>query len=92
MSTVSVHVSEGIATITLNRPKALNSITSEGLHYLHVTIHGTTFTHPQANRDIALDYDAFANALREIDARKEVLVTVWQGLSLSTEYTMRIFS
>ncbi|KAF8816467.1 ClpP/crotonase [Phlegmacium glaucopus] len=54
MSTVSVHVSEGIATITLNRPKTLNAITTE-------------------------DYDAFANALREIDAREEVLVTVWQA-------------
>ena len=28
-----------------------------------------------------LDYDAFANALREIDAMEEVLVTVWQGVS-----------
>ena len=77
MSTVSVHVSEGIATITLNRPKALNSITSEGLH-IHVTIYISTLT-------LCLDYDAFANALREIDTRREVLVTVWQGVS-PTEY------
>lgn len=26
-----------------------------------------------------IDYDAFANALREIDAKEEVIVTLWQG-------------
>ncbi len=26
-----------------------------------------------------LDYNAFANALREIDKRPDVVVTVWQG-------------
>ena len=80
MSTVSVHVSEGIATITLDRPRTLNSITAEGKLY-------------SATRDnyfhsiTTLDYDAFANALREIDAREEVLVTVWQGVSSAAEYT-----
>ncbi|KAF9474665.1 ClpP/crotonase [Pholiota conissans] len=53
-STVTVHVSDRIATITLNRPRTLNAVTAE-------------------------DYDAFANALREIDQNDEVLVTVWQA-------------
>lgn len=30
--------------------------------------------------DSFLDYDAFANALRDIDKRDDVLVTVWQGI------------
>ncbi|GAW02368.1 peroxisomal -enoyl- isomerase [Lentinula edodes] len=54
MSTLSVNISDRIATITLNRPKSYNAITVE-------------------------DYDAFANALREIDRRDDVLVTVWQA-------------
>ncbi|KAJ3786593.1 ClpP/crotonase-like domain-containing protein [Lentinula aff. detonsa] len=54
MSTLSVNVSDGIATITMNRPKSFNAITVE-------------------------DYDAFANALREIDRRDDVLLTVWQA-------------
>ena len=29
---VTVDISEGIATITLNRPRSLNAITVEGLH------------------------------------------------------------
>lgn len=31
-TTVTVDISEGIATITLNRPRSLNAITVEGLH------------------------------------------------------------
>ncbi|KAK7467123.1 hypothetical protein VKT23_004182 [Stygiomarasmius scandens] len=53
-STVTVSVSDNIATITLNRPQSLNAITTA-------------------------DYDAFANSLREIDKRDDVLVTVWQA-------------
>ncbi|KAF8955031.1 ClpP/crotonase-like domain-containing protein [Flammula alnicola] len=53
-TTVTIDISDGIATITLNRPQTLNAITAE-------------------------DYDAFANALREIDKNEEVLVTVWQA-------------
>ncbi|KAF8192986.1 ClpP/crotonase-like domain-containing protein [Pholiota molesta] len=53
-STVTVDISDRIATITLNRPKTLNAVTAE-------------------------DYDAFANALREIDEREDVLITVWQA-------------
>ncbi|PBK78101.1 ClpP/crotonase [Armillaria solidipes] len=54
MSEVIVEISQGIATVTLNRPKSLNAITVE-------------------------DYEAFANALRDIDRRDDVLVTVWQA-------------
>ncbi|KAF8921353.1 ClpP/crotonase-like domain-containing protein [Mucidula mucida] len=54
MSEVIVDVSEGIATITFNRPRTLNAITQA-------------------------DYNAFANALREIDKRPDVVVTVWQA-------------
>ncbi|KAF9264724.1 ClpP/crotonase [Marasmius fiardii PR-910] len=53
-TTIAVSVSDGIATITMNRPKSYNAITTA-------------------------DYNAFANALREIDKRKDVLVTVWQA-------------
>ena len=77
MSTVSIHISERIATITLNRPKSLNSISTEGSHLVTLAIDFSDFT-----LSLTLDYDAFANALREIDAREEVLVTVWQGASL----------
>ncbi|KAH7103856.1 ClpP/crotonase [Auriculariales sp. MPI-PUGE-AT-0066] len=44
----------GIATITFNRPKALNALTID-------------------------DYNAFATALREIDKRPDVFVTIWQA-------------
>ncbi|KDR79163.1 hypothetical protein GALMADRAFT_63004 [Galerina marginata CBS 339.88] len=53
-STVTVDISDRIATITLNRPESLNAVTAD-------------------------DYDAFANALREIDQNDDVLVTVWQA-------------
>ncbi|KII88577.1 hypothetical protein PLICRDRAFT_111157 [Plicaturopsis crispa FD-325 SS-3] len=54
MSRVTVDISQGIATITFNRPEALNAITQD-------------------------DYHHFANALREINEREDVLVTVWQA-------------
>lgn len=54
MSKVIVDVSQGMATITFNRPDTLNAITAE-------------------------DYEAFASALRDIDQRPDVLVTVWQA-------------
>ncbi|KAH9475997.1 3,2-trans-enoyl-CoA isomerase [Psilocybe cubensis] len=53
-STITVDISDRIATITLNRPASLNAITTD-------------------------DYDAFANALREIDKNEDVLITVWQA-------------
>jgi len=53
-STVTVGISDRIATITLNRPRTLNAITAD-------------------------DYDALANALRDIDQNEDVLVTVWQA-------------
>ncbi|KAG1789143.1 ClpP/crotonase-like domain-containing protein [Suillus plorans] len=51
---ISVNVSQGIATITLNEPRHLNALTLE-------------------------DYDAFANSLRAIDKREDVVATVWQA-------------
>jgi peroxisomal 3,2-trans-enoyl-CoA isomerase len=53
-SKISVNVSEGIATITLNEPHRLNALTPE-------------------------DYDEFANSLRAIDKREDVVATVWQA-------------
>jgi len=54
MSTVTIDVSDSIATITLNRPRTLNALTAE-------------------------DYEMLASSLREIDARDDVLVTIWQA-------------
>ncbi|KZT26247.1 ClpP crotonase [Neolentinus lepideus HHB14362 ss-1] len=54
MSTIAVDVSQGIATITFNRPKSLNALTAD-------------------------DYTFFAEALREIDKREDVYVTIWQA-------------
>ncbi|KZP24844.1 ClpP/crotonase [Athelia psychrophila] len=54
MSEIDVQISDRIATITFNRPHALNAITADG-------------------------YDKFAEALREIDKRDDVLITVWQA-------------
>lgn len=51
---ISVNVSQGIATITLNEPHRLNALTQE-------------------------DYDEFANSLRAIDKREDVVATVWQA-------------
>ncbi|KAG2349966.1 ClpP crotonase, partial [Suillus weaverae] len=53
-SKISVNVSEGIATITLNEPHRLNALTPE-------------------------DYGEFANSLRAIDKREDVVATVWQA-------------
>ncbi|KAK7693612.1 hypothetical protein QCA50_003181 [Cerrena zonata] len=53
-STVEVEISQGIATITFNRPRSLNAITTA-------------------------DYNAFAEALREIDKRDDVIATIWQA-------------
>ncbi|KAG1827379.1 ClpP/crotonase-like domain-containing protein [Suillus subaureus] len=54
VSKISVNVSQGIATITLNEPHRLNALRPE-------------------------DYDEFANSLRAIDKREDVVATVWQG-------------
>ncbi|KAG2157056.1 ClpP/crotonase-like domain-containing protein [Suillus clintonianus] len=53
-SKISVNVSQGIATITLNEPHRLNALAPE-------------------------DYDEFANSLRAIDKREDVVATVWQA-------------
>ncbi|KDQ60874.1 hypothetical protein JAAARDRAFT_31873 [Jaapia argillacea MUCL 33604] len=54
MTTITVEISQGIATITLNRPQSLNALMPE-------------------------DYTCFADTLRELDRRDDVLVTVWQA-------------
>ncbi|KAG6337205.1 hypothetical protein ID866_1877 [Astraeus odoratus] len=53
-SKITIDVSQGIATITLDEPQRLNALSPE-------------------------DYDDFANSLREIDKRDDVVVTVWQA-------------
>ncbi|KAG1761584.1 ClpP/crotonase-like domain-containing protein [Suillus occidentalis] len=53
-SKISVTISQGIATITLNEPHRLNALATE-------------------------DYDEFANSLRAIDQREDVVATVWQA-------------
>ncbi|KAJ7452475.1 ClpP/crotonase-like domain-containing protein [Mycena galericulata] len=67
MASVSVSIADSIATITLRRPATLNAITAEG-----------NCMTPMPNC-LALDYTAFANALRALDKRDDVLVTVWQA-------------
>ena len=71
---VNVEISEGIATITLNRPDTLNAIMIEGSQPFRPT-------HKQCTNTITLraDYDAFAEALYAIDKRTDVYVTIWQG-------------
>ena len=73
MSTIQTEVSNGIATITLQRPKSLNALTMEGrtLYFQELI--------PSSIEENATDYDTFAATLREIDKREDVLVTVWQG-------------
>ncbi|KAG2150641.1 ClpP/crotonase-like domain-containing protein [Suillus bovinus] len=53
-SKISVNVSQGIATISLNEPHRLNALTPA-------------------------DYDEFANSLRAVDKREDVVATVWQA-------------
>jgi len=54
MGSLTMDISQGIATVTFNRPKTLNAITAE-------------------------DYDAFGEALRMIDKRDDVILTVLQA-------------
>jgi len=54
MAGVQVNIADGIATITFDRPQALNAITAD-------------------------DYEAFAEALLDIDKRPDVSATVWQA-------------
>ncbi|KZS99290.1 ClpP/crotonase [Sistotremastrum niveocremeum HHB9708] len=53
-STITLDVSDGIATITMNRPQTFNALTRA-------------------------DYQEFAEMLRVIDKRDDVVMTVWQG-------------
>jgi len=71
-SNISVEVTQGIATITLNEPHRLNALRSEGL-----CCTWTTFL--WLNSYSRADYTEFANTLRAIDKREDVIATVWQG-------------
>lgn len=84
-STITIEISDRIATITLNRPASLNAITTEGTRIFSITKFILIFmASPTGVCCISyIDYDAFANALREIDKNEDVLVTVWQGARLS---------
>lgn len=75
MSAVLIDISDRIATITLNRPASLNAITRDG------TWRQDNYVEPSLKEEWLTDYDAFANGLREIDKREDVVVTVWQGAS-----------
>ena len=87
MPMVSVDISQGIATITFNNPRILNAIEREGDQKCLFSF----VVRPE--RPFRLDYNAFANALREIDKRSDVLVTIWQGtLILSTNSATLIAS
>ncbi|KAF9053623.1 ClpP/crotonase [Hymenopellis radicata] len=72
MSEVIVDVTEGIATITFNRPRTFECHHASGW-VLARTVSCDTST------NAFVDYNAFANALREIDKRSDVMVTVWQA-------------
>ena len=63
MSRVKVDISDGIATITLDRPESLNAITVE-------------------------DYDAFGEALLEIDQRPDVVVRPFHPPETRGEHNM----
>ncbi|KAG9318441.1 ClpP crotonase [Chiua virens] len=71
-SKILVSVSQGIATITLNEPQRLNALSAEGVCAIPVACKcwGAQETS---------DYDCFANTLREIDQRDDVVATVWQA-------------
>jgi peroxisomal 3,2-trans-enoyl-CoA isomerase len=72
-SKISVNVSQGIATITLNKPHRLNALAQEGSWFK--LLEQTT----QLSSYWPVDYDEFANSLRAIDKREDVVATVWQG-------------
>ena len=68
--------SDGIATITFDRPATLNSITAEGKRNLTLLwhVHDSLTSTPAP-----ADYNDFANALRDIDARPDILATIWRA-------------
>lgn len=72
-STLSVEISGPIATITFNRPQSLNAITADG-----IILSWCYIANPLPDAPF-LDYNAFANALRNIDKTPAVTVTIWQG-------------
>lgn len=74
MSAVAVHVAEPIATITLNRPDSYNALTPQGEPNAC-----TSAPHHDSSGTFSQDYEDFAEALRTIDKRQDVLVTVWQA-------------
>lgn len=83
---VDISASDKIATITFSRDATLNAITQDGKiqPYIDSSGSGHIHTSPGLPDDCLTscslpDYDAFAIALREIDANPDILVTVWQG-------------
>ena len=77
MSEVQVEISGGIATITFNRPDSLNAITPDG-SFQFFQVHNTNLT-----SDWNAGYNAFAEALRDIDKRDDVKLTIWQGIFMT---------
>ena len=75
MSTVTLNISEGIATITLNRPSTLNALRPEGA--LQTEVIDWKRMHQNF-----IDYEDLANTLREVDSLDDVFVTIWQGALL----------
>ena len=75
MGSLSIDTSQGIATVTFNRPKTLNAITAEGT--IRLPFDGALRL---IFCNILLDYDAFGEALRAIDKRKDIVITVLQGM------------
>ena len=73
-STITLDISDRIATLTLNRPDSLNSLTAAG-------VCGTWTIRSALNGDYLMvtDYAYLSDTLREIDANEEVLVTILQG-------------
>ena len=70
---INVEISEGIATITFNRPESLNAFMAEGLPpFMFIMTHFHVLT-------LRVDYNDFAVALHAINKREDVYVTIWQG-------------
>ena len=72
MSTLSVSISQGIATISFNRPESLNAITAEG-PLVRFNVKNLFWWY-------YVDYEALSEHLAIIDKNKDVVATVVQGI------------